>query len=321
MKNLLVFILLLNPCIRLKAQVNYVLNPSSEQYSHCPYTADQIKYANFWSPIDSKGNPDSPLYFPICSPEYCNTYASGTIVGVPSGGGYNHKTHSGNVIAQVQMYSNETEVIFYIRDYLQGRFVKPLIADTTYCVTFYVALEQLSNYAINNIGVYIDNGGIDIASDTGCAQPHSLITPQILDSNVINDTVNWKMIQGLIKANGIEKFIAIGNFSDKNHITAIPLSYSSSNFSRYLVDDVSVIESNTDSNAGNDTTNGYGDTAHIGIYEGGMPCTWYIEGNNTPIILRVWNAEGKDIFNKQLLFSQNNCALNLKNIDSIIHIL
>jgi hypothetical protein len=150
-------------------------------------------------------------------------------------------------------------------------------------VTFYVALEQLSNYAINNIGAYIDNGGIDIASDTGCAQPQSLITPQILDSNVINDTVNWKMIQGLIKANGTEKFITIGNFSDKNHTTAIPLSYSSSNFSWYLVDDVSVIESNTDANAGNDTTIGYGDTAHIGIYEGGMPCTWYIEGNNTPI--------------------------------------
>ena len=34
-------------------QVNYVLNPSFEQYKNCPNDADQIKFANYWSSIDT----------------------------------------------------------------------------------------------------------------------------------------------------------------------------------------------------------------------------------------------------------------------------
>ena len=72
---------LLFTCVFSRAQVNYVLNPSFEEYSQCPWQYDQIGLAVSWSGIDSQ-------YTYQFTPEYCNICAgsSGT-VGIPWGGG------------------------------------------------------------------------------------------------------------------------------------------------------------------------------------------------------------------------------------------
>lgn len=270
-------------CTKVQAQMNYVLNSSFEQYTQCPLVWDQIKKAIFWSSTDTVS------LDALCTPDYCNACAgNGGYVGIPSSVAYNHYPRTGNCMVEVMMYFDEsfTGLPAY-RDYLQGRLSKSLTNGINYCATFYVTLEQLSGYAINHIGAYIDDGSIDTGNDSvGCAAPRTAYTPQIVETTIINDTLNWVKIQGSFVANGTEKFITIGNFFDKAHTSTVHLPLSGSNYSWYLVDDVSVIESDAVADAGADKLIGNGDTVLIGLTDSnteGMPCYWYVQGSTTPI--------------------------------------
>ena len=261
-----------------KGQINCLYNPSFEQYWRCPNNYDEIKFANFWSPIsdtfssfaDTVGNPN-------CSPEFCHTCAINNNVAIPNNARFNNFPRTGNGMSQVYMYYREdfdsTEI--YRRDYLQGRLKRNLIAGQSYCITFYVALEQMSGYFINHIGAYFDDGTIDTA--TLCGLPQTTHIPQVYESSIIS-TTQWTKIQGTFTAAGNEKFMTIGNFVDGAHTDTIPNPTAwilGGYASWYLVDDISVIKIGTVANAGNDTTIYAGDTAWVGNHDDYLPCKWY----------------------------------------------
>ena len=267
----------------LQAQVNYVLNPSFEEYSHCPTNYDQVRLAKYWNAIDTTD------VSTLCMPDYCNTCSTNTNVAIPNNGKFYQYPRTGNGVMQVRMLVDPTVSSLQpdVRDYLQGKLYQALTAGKTYCVTFYVSLEEISSYAIDKIGAYVDNGSIDEAQDSaGCAAPKTMFTPQVYATTIINDTLNWIRIQGSFTANGTEKFITIGNFFDFNNTDKVAVDYltaPSPDATFYLVDDVSVIESDAVADAGRDTAITKGDSAHIGTNEEGMPCTWYAVGDSTPI--------------------------------------
>jgi hypothetical protein len=279
MKYLLTVIFLFT-CATLLAQVNLVKNPSFEQYSQCPFQDDQIRFANFWSPIDTISTN------PLCSPEYCNTCT--TIGGptIPYDAAFYQYPRTGNGMAQVQVFEMNIPDS-YQRDYLQGRLYHPLIAGKQYCVTFYVVYEELSGNAIANIGAFFDNGGIDNTDSLGCALPQTTHIPQVENTTIISDTLNWTKIEGTFTATGTEKFTTIGNFRDKahtNYTSFVPWPGSGGdNWSWYLVDDVSVIASDAVAYAGHDTAIGFGDSVYIGLHDEAMPCTWTKLGSSTVI--------------------------------------
>ena len=167
-------------------------------------------------------------------------------------------------------------------NYLQGHLYKSLTAGHNYCVTFWVNLCDISAYAISNIGAYLDNGMID--TNTTCGNPLSQYTPQIVNtSGIISDTQHWTKVEGTFIANGTEKFITIGNFnslSSTNYNPVVGLCCGGQGLAVYVIDDVSVIESNTTANAGNDTvvsvshSTGVVDSAFVGLHELGWDCTW-----------------------------------------------
>ncbi len=263
---------------KLQAQNNYVSNPGFEQKSGCPHFPDQIRLANNWSSIDSL-SPD-----PLCSPEYCNECDTTDHFGAPNGIAYYHNTRSGKGMAQVLMFIDESYFEPYKRDYLQGRIKTPLVSGKSYCITFYATLTQWSEYAINHIGAYIDNGAIDNTDSLDCASPLTNIIPQIVEDTIINDTLNWVKIQGSYVAEGDEKFITIGNFYNKANTSYITLPYSTQVVAYYLIDDVSIIESDAKADGGDDTVKSNGeDSVWIGTHNEGMPSTWYVAGSATPI--------------------------------------
>ena len=251
-------------------QVNYVLNPGMEIYDTCPNDNDQIADAFFWNSLDTLR---SYVLITNGEAEYLNRCAGNNpFCGVPRNQAYFHYPHSGNGMAQVQMYFDESYPEIYKRDYLQGKLRNSLIANHNYCVTFYVTLEQASGYGINKISAYCDNGIIDTTHSPGSVQ--YMYNPQINENTIINDTLNWFKIEGTFTASGNEKFITIGNFSDTANTAHVhSISGSTLQFSWYLVDDVSVIESNTIANVGNDTIIHQGDSILIG--EIAVPYTWY----------------------------------------------
>ena len=297
------------------AQVNYVHNPSFEQYSQCPNAWDQIKFANFWSASDSTNTG-------TCIPEYCNSCAGTNIdVGIPYSLSYYHYPRTGNGMAQVQMFYDENSATFPVkRDYLQGRFYKSLVANKSYCVTFYVALEQESEYAINHIGAYLDNGQID-TSTSNCDKPQIQYTPQIVETTIINDTLNWVKIEGTFTATGNEKFITIGNFFNKTNTnyTIFDSWHLASGCSWYLVDDVSVIESDTKAFAwGTDTLHkGYLDSFLLGRDETIPGIKWYRDG----VLIDTLNAGiwcKDNVLNSHHIYVVSQILCGLTTYDTVV---
>ncbi len=261
----------------LSAQQNYVINPSLERYDTCPVYNDNIRDANNWSCIDTTG-----MYINTSDgePEYCNVCdtSSLSIIRIPSLSVHNYP-RTGKGMALVLMFSDSSLIpSLYQRDYLQGRLYKPLTAGINYSVTFYALLDKCPNtkYAVNRIGAYLDNGEIDTTIYPGLLQTE--YTPQILDTNIISDSVNWTKIEGSFTANGTEKFITIGGFygiTQTKHTVCHP---SGAGGAYYLVDDISVIESSHLAFAGDDTTIVKGDSIFLG--EIALPYTWYLSNSS-----------------------------------------
>ena len=292
MKNRLFLLVFICVFAKADAQINLVKNGGFEEYTDCPGGWDNIILAKYWTPIDSTGTL-TPYTMPLCTPEYCNTCApAGSLMPLPLNSAFNHYPRSGNGLASGEMYfDNSYTPEYYQRDYFQGRLLSHLVSGLSYCVTFYVSVAQASQYANNHIGAYLDNGAIDTGKDSlNCATPLTSFTPQIVGDSIINDTLNWVKIQGSFIANGTETFITIGNFFDIHHtdtirrdLTHVPWDLGNP-CSYYLFDDVSVIASATVADAGSDQWVSPGsDSVFIGIPDEGLPTTWYILGDTTPI--------------------------------------
>ena len=287
-KRIVITIVFICACIISQAQVNLVKNPSLELHTGCPSTFDQISLATYWNSLDTIYNTDSIALYGQCAPEYCNVCATWDALGVPNGASYYQYPRTGNGMTQVQIFYDESIPTYpNHRDYLQGRLYHNLTAGKSYCVTYYVNLEEGSGFATNNIEAYLDDGTIDTFGYY-CGQAHTTVVPQITEDSIISDTMNWVKVQGSFTANGTERFITIGNFHDKAHTnySAVTAPFGAGNhFTWYLIDDISVIASDAVADAGPDVSVAPGDSVWIGVDSNGdgMPCYWYVAGGTVAV--------------------------------------
>ena len=288
MKEIVLIITLVFACASAQAQANLVRNPSFEQYTQCPSTADQITYADYWSGIDSVG-------VNSCIPEYCNACVSVGNFDVPSTGRYFQYARTGSAFAHVQVFYDEQIMpSSYLRDYLQGRLYDTLIYNQSYCVTFHINLAEMSRYGIDKLGAYLDDGSIDATNN--CGLPQTQYTPQVeYTDTIITDTMHWITIEGTFIANGTERFITLGNFYSLANTDTIRLpdnvynNFTNDNYSWFLIDDVSVIESDLPAYAGGDTWVAEGDSVFIGrTPEVGLECYWYVNSNVVDSGAGIW---------------------------------
>ncbi len=288
MKRFFTFLLLFVCSISI-GQVNLVMNPSLEKYDTCPERLDEIKYAKQWMSLDSVWSPPDFAHAPPGVPEYCNICAgSNYFSGTPDNGRFFQFPRTGQGLSQVQMFYDETAIGHrFNRDYLQGHLTNTLIPGQVYCVSFYVALEFASHYAINNIGAYFDDGTIDTTHNPGETQTH--ITPQVFTTTIITDTLYWTKIQGSFIANGSERLITIGNFTDRAHTGFVVAPGRDTTgiggggvgaYSWYTVDDVCVMRSDATINAGADRVITGTDSVTIGdTLDTYLPTYWYANGS------------------------------------------
>ena len=284
MKSTLIVCIILLFGSKLNAQINLILNPSFEDHSLCPGGYDAAKYCNYWSSLDSLWSPPDWAHDLSGVPEYCNVCATSSQVSIPMGSYYFHNTRSGNGMMQMQMFYDKSDT-GYARDYLQGHLSKTLIAGHTYRVNFYVVNEYMS-FAINHIGAYFDDGTIDTTRHPDYVQ--SQYTPQIVENDLLSDTLNWTPISGTFVAEGTERLITIGQFTDLNHTNSSLLFDTSlchgrcNIYCHFLIDDVSVIDCDNVPYYVRDTFINLGDSAPLGPTERLLPYTWYQLGNPTP---------------------------------------
>lgn len=288
MRGLFSFMISLFTCAGSTAQVNYVKNGDLEQYSRCPDQWNRVYYANGWrNARDSTLSNVGMEYYHSCA----NSMTPDVAVHVPVNVSFIQAPHSGSGLAGAHFYydkipspgSPPLPLPSNYRDYLQGHLSTTLNSGKNYCVTFYICMTEASGYGHNKIGAYLDNGNINISTDTPGSEILTVI-PQIHTEDVITDTANWTKIEGIFTAIGNESIITIGNFYPNTALTSLYTNYWSAlpGYSYYLVDDISVVESDLKANAGKDTWVEETKTVKIGPAEDttatAIDCKWFHKG-------------------------------------------
>lgn len=276
----LIIILLLLTCATSIAQVNFVANPSFEEYSQCPDNGDGIAFANHWSAIDSNGNQ-------YCTPEYCHTCGTHSLSSLPANQNFYQYPRNGSGLAVIQTYYDQSTPHPYFRDYLLGRLTSQLENNKSYCVTFYVNFVEMSEYFVDKVGAYLDDGSI--CNVFNCSGPLTQFQPQVENtSGLITDTLNWVKIEGSFTSDGTERFITIGNFYNLAGTNAIPAYNQNIGYSWLLIDDVSIVETDLEAYAGPDTWVVEGDSVFIGRNEIVPGCTWLVNGTVVDSGAGIW---------------------------------
>ncbi|MCA0430599.1 MAG: T9SS type A sorting domain-containing protein [Bacteroidetes bacterium] len=275
-KKLMLFFICLFQVIIKSQSANYISNGSFEVLHNCnaPHITAIIKN---WMAIDSATS---------FSGGYCGICNGG--VPYPNGGFQYPRTGNASVIST-----------FYCsasvcgpgggRGYLKNRMKGNLIAGKTYCVKFYVNIQNQSPFGIDGFGAYFGDNTIDTI--TKCTIPLTYLTPQVQNTNgnVITDTLNWLPITGTFVATGIEKYCVLGNFKSHaatNTASLNPL-YLPQEWSDVLLDDVSCIPIDLPAFAGADIFGIPGNTVYLGRPQDvgiDEACLWYnLSNTTTPI--------------------------------------
>jgi len=194
--SLLLVLVILAISISNAVAQNLVSNPGFENFISSPTAAGQLNKATPWIPLGA--SPD--LYAPqIILP----VGIACDVVSTPDNvGGYAQVRVGGNVYAGISIDPNNNT-----REYVSSPLTIQLSAGELYRVEFWVLLADSSRYACNRLGAYFSNGaplqaGISVIN----------FTPQIENSNIINDTADWVLITGIYQASGTENYITIGVF-------------------------------------------------------------------------------------------------------------
>ena len=286
--------MLLYISVNAQSPINLVPNPSFEKFTSCPFSQAQIKLAISWDTLKAGGGG---------TPDYFNSCDLTTVAGVPYNPLSFQNARTGNAYSLVvAYYTLHTD----IREYIQVRLIEKLKPNKAYCITSYVNLHNFSNCAIDELGMYLDNGTIN-TSFYGVASSY---TPQVKSpvGIFIVDTLKWTKIQGIYSANGNDEYLTIGNFKTDTQTNTITFQSSSAYSATYYIDDVSVIDMSTTAYAGTDTLlNCLGDSVFIGRpLEVGLECTWYHGAMPVATGAGIWV---KPTTNTQYVVQQDVCGI------------
>ncbi len=246
MKKLFVLLAILLP--RMSFSQNLVPNPDFESYNTCPAGLSCLNYSITYSMftwVNGWINPmvgSSSDYFNSCASSVCGTPSNTFGYQVPRSG----KAYIGGY---AYLAANGGSSTTFYSEYAECKLNSPMIAGTTYEVTFYVSMIMFPGSAggYNYIGV--DRLGVHF-SDTLVYDPtnnhlkvnYSVVNPT---GNFLTDTLNWMQVHGYYVAKGGEQYMVMGTFEDGNPITfaqVFPQAPNTSlqNLCYYFYDDIEV---------------------------------------------------------------------------------
>jgi hypothetical protein len=288
----------------LRAQVNHVLNPSFEYVSNCGDPLGSfISLATPWDTLKNGGGNGYPLN--KCFPINSNSSTPFNLYG----NGYQYP-RTGDGYAYLNFFKLTPNPAVNWRWYIQQKMAKKLIANKSYCVTYWVSLINYCNYGVDELAAYFDDGSIQSIAWSKEAPAN----PQVKSpSNVFYiDTLNWMKVQGSFIATGNEEYITLGNFRLNAVVNYTSLNGATSGNASYFVDDVSVIETDLPADAGVDKYCAVGDSVFIGrTPEIGLndACMWYKLPNITNAIDTVAGLWVKPVVTSTYVVKQNICGM------------
>jgi hypothetical protein len=144
---------------------------------------------------------------------------------------------TGNAFVGSGLYTSITPN--YIREVFSAPLIDTLISGHKYCVSFYICFAESSMVAIDRIGALFTSFEVDGFYIFGFAGIPQVENPP---GNIISDTTNWVLISGDFIAQGVEQYIAIGNFYDDQNTQVLQVPWGTNHGAYYYFDDISVID-------------------------------------------------------------------------------
>jgi hypothetical protein len=274
----------------LRAQ-NLVPNPGFELYDTCPNSYSYLYYASPWfQPHIYAGNTTNS-----CSSELYNACCVSGNVGVPNNSPGVQSAEDGVGYAGIRCYQDTTNY----REYLEIELANPMIADSGYCVEFYVSLAEISKHAIGNIGAYFS---ADSLLDPSYGKAIDYVNPQVENpsANYLSDKTNWMLVSGSFIAQGGERFMTIGNFHKPVNTDSQPVAGGVVDMAYYYIDDVSVTPCSTVSIKEDQHTEGFAVLHNSAASE--LSVVLQKEKKNVTVLL--YDVLGKEITREQFSGSQ-----------------
>ena len=225
-----VLILLIWLSLTISAQ-NLVQNPSFEIYPNCPLSRNDGRLPFNWiQPTDGTAD-----YFNSC------VTGSGTnLPDVPVNFVGNQSANTGNAYIGVYVNIESSGQYAGYREYMQSTLTSSLVAGRTYKFEMYVSLADESQFAANNLGVYLSSQQISTNNSNVLN-----VTPQITFTGYVTDKNNWTKISGNYIATGGERYITVGSFSVNNSTNLQSVSGGSgggwNKMCYYYIDDISIV--------------------------------------------------------------------------------
>jgi gliding motility-associated-like protein len=115
---------------------------------------------------------------------------------------------SGNVVGSIMTYGEGCRFGSY-REYMSIRLTEKLNTSRTYYAEMFVSHGDYINIATNNIGMYFSIDSIARHTSFDCGYLN--LQPQVLESSVIDDNLNWTKISGYFKVDDAMEYLTIGN--------------------------------------------------------------------------------------------------------------
>lgn len=206
---------------------NLVPNWSFEDTVACPDNLTQIDRAQGW--MSFKFTPD---YYNSCSNP--NLIVP---VAVPHNVVGDQAAHTGNAYSGfITFKSGATNS----REYIAIQLNQQMIIGQKYFLSFWVSsafgymnMQNYPHMASNNIGAKFST----VAYSQSNPQPVNNFA-HIVDTNIINDTINWIKISGSFIADSAYIYLSIGNFFTDSLTSVINIDSSFPNDAYYYLDDV-----------------------------------------------------------------------------------
>ena len=189
--------------------INYVKNPSFEEYTECPPTIDRFYKCKHWN-IAPGIILHTPNYFHRCANKYIGVYE--VTVGIPRNVFGYQEPRTGDAYVGIATFTRN-----YYTENIQTQLRNPLIKGEKYIIGMHVNLAEKSKYANDRFTFCLTKESkLEIRHKRykGTLK-EQLICPNgitYISDTLITDTTSWVNIQVEYIAKGEEEFLTIGIF-------------------------------------------------------------------------------------------------------------
>lgn len=188
--------------------LNYINNPSFEEFSNCPLNVDQLQSSLYWGKV--KDAYDSPDYFHRCANILLQR--DDLLVGVPNNFAGHQNPRTGHSYVGIVVFDRS-----FFKEYIQTHLKRPLTPGEVYIVGMHVNLANNSKYANDRFRFCLsENADLERKYRNYWSKiNYELVCEKDIvfkEKGFLKDTLNWVRVEKEFVATGGEEYLTIGVF-------------------------------------------------------------------------------------------------------------